>query len=87
MAVYVKNPRIYRKLKKAETENRVIYVSAPTGYGKSVTFQNYYKRKSYLALSGRTGKLPDMPKIESVRQSVVLFDDMLLELFFLFLHK
>lgn len=75
MAVYVKNPRIYRKLKQAETENRVIYVSAPTGYGKSVTFQNYYKRKPYLALSGRSGKLPDMPKIESIRQSVVLFDD------------
>lgn len=75
MAVYVKIPKIYKKFKQAETENRVIYVSAPTGYGKSVAFQNYYKRKSYLAMSGRAGKLPDMPKIEGVRQSVVLFDD------------
>ncbi len=75
MAVYVKIPRIYKKLKQAENENRVIYVSAPTGYGKSTAFQNYYKRKPYLALSARTGKLPDMPKIDSVRQSVVLFDD------------
>lgn len=75
MAVYVKIPGIYKKLKQAETENRVIYVSAPTGYGKSAAFQNYYKRKPYLALSGREGKLPEMPKIESVRQSVVLFDD------------
>ena len=75
MAVYVKNPRIYKKLKQAESENKVLYVCAPAGYGKSAAFQNYYKRKAYLALSGRSGRLPDMPQIEKVRQSVVLFDD------------
>lgn len=75
MAVYLKIDAIYNKLKKAEEENRILFVSAPCGYGKSAAFEYYYRRKSYFKTSGRSGILNEMPSIESIRQSVVLFDD------------
>ncbi len=75
MAVYIKNSRIYNKFKEAETENRVLFISAPCGYGKSAAFQYYYRRKPFLKLCGRSGKFEEMPAIDSIRQSVVLFDD------------
>ena len=74
MAVYVKVPGIYKKFKQAETENRVLFISAPTGYGKSAAFHYYYRRKPSLILNGRTGRLDRMPKPESIRQSVIVFD-------------
>lgn len=78
MAVYIKITGIYNKFKQAEKENRVLFISAPCGYGKSAAFSYYYRRKPYLQISGRNGSLDKMPLIDSIRQSVVLVDDICL---------
>lgn len=75
MAVYIKITGIYNKFKQAEKENRVLFVSAPCGYGKSAAFEYYYRRKPCFQTSGRSGSLSKMPPIDTIRQSVVLFDD------------
>lgn len=75
VAVYLKINTIYNKFKKAEEENKVLFISAPCGYGKSAAFEYYYRRKPYFQMSGRSGSLDKMPSIDSIRQSVVLFDD------------
>lgn len=75
MSEYVKVPEIYKKLKQAESENRVLFISAPTGFGKNAAFNYYYRRKPHLILSGQSGRLEKMPAPSSIRQGVILFDD------------
>lgn len=74
MAVYIKVPPIHKKLKQAEEENRVLFISAPSGFGKSAAIHYYYRRKPYLLIGGWTGELEEMPPIASIRQSVVIFE-------------
>lgn len=78
MAVYVKVPGIYKKLKQAETEHKVLFIGAPTGFGKNAAFNYYYRRKPHLILSGQSGRLENMPELSSIRQGVILFDDVCL---------
>lgn len=75
VAVYLKIERIYKKLKQAEEENKILFITAPCGYGKSAAFEYYYRRKPCFRTSGRSGSLDKMPPIDTIRQGVVLFDD------------
>ncbi len=75
MAVYLKIASIYKKFKLAEEQNKILFITAPCGYGKSAAFEYYYRRKPYFQTSGRNGSLSHMPPIDTIRQSVVLFDD------------
>lgn len=75
MAVYLKSMNIFKKFRQAEEENKILFVSAPCGYGKSAAFAYYYRRRPYFSTSGRSGVLDKMPPIDSIRQSVILLDD------------
>lgn len=75
MAVYLKIASVYNKFKQAEEENKILFITAPCGYGKSAAFEYYYRRKPCFRTSGRSGSLDKMPPIDLIRQGVVLFDD------------
>lgn len=75
MAIYLKSTNIMKKFKQAEEENRILFISAPCGYGKSAAFEYYYRRRPYFITSGRNGLLDKMPPIDTIRQSVILIDD------------
>lgn len=72
---YIKIPGIFKKLKKAEAENAILYIHALGGYGKTAAVKYYLRRKSHLFLSGLNGMLENMPEINSIKQSVVVIDD------------
>lgn len=74
-AVYIKVPAVYKKIKDAENEKRVIYISGAVGYGKTAAVEYYYRRKSYLLLSGVEGYLDEMPNPQNLKAEVVIFDD------------
>jgi LuxR family maltose regulon positive regulatory protein len=73
---YVRIPKIHKKTKQAEEEFRSIYISGATGYGKTASVKYYFRHKALLELSGKTGELPEKPEIKSIRQGIVLIDDL-----------
>ena len=72
---YISVPKVYKKLKKAESLFIPVIMMAPTGWGKSAAIENYYKRKNYLTLYCKDGRLDDKPDIWEIRQSVVVIED------------
>lgn len=71
---YVKKSEAFRKMKLAEDEYRPVIILAHAGWGKTALVENYFKRRSFLLLSGDEGKLDKMPQIEKIRQGVVVVD-------------
>ena len=72
---YIKIPAVTEKLKLAENKFSPVWISAPTGFGKTAAVMDYYAFKSILCLSGIKGKLDQMPEFSKIRQSVVFVDD------------
>jgi LuxR family maltose regulon positive regulatory protein len=72
---YIKVPKAYDKLKRAEKDFRPIYISAVAGWGKSAAVKYYYKNKHVLVLSGNSGTLSDMPDVDTIRCTTVIIDD------------
>ena len=72
---YIRIPSAQKKLKLADAEGLPVYVSAPTGWGKTVLLRNYYQRRSAIFLSGISGRLSDTPDPKSNSENVFIIDD------------
>lgn len=72
---YIKVPAIYKKLKMAEESGCPVYLSAPVGYGKTSALRYYYRKKSILWLNGEEGILKEQPSPETIKQQIVVIDD------------
>lgn len=72
---YIKIPAVTEKLKLAEAKFAPVWISAPTGYGKTAAVNDYYAFKSILCLTGISGRLDQMPEFSKIRQSIVFVDD------------
>ena len=72
---YIKINAVYEKLKKAETDFRPVVLMAPTGFGKTAAVKYYYRRKTALWLTCKSGSLNEKPEISKIRQSIVVIDD------------
>ena len=72
---YIRIPSAQKKLKLADAEGLPVYVSAPTGWGKTVLLRNYYQRRSAIFLSGINGRLSDTPDPKSNSENVFIIDD------------
>ena len=73
---YIRIPAVYEKLKKAEETYRPVLISAPCGQGKTAALMYYYRRKNPLVISCHSGSIRDFPDISSIRQSIVILDDL-----------
>jgi len=73
--IYIKIPAIYKKLKTAEVNGCLLYLSAPVGYGKTSALRYYYRNKSAKWMSGDGGMLSEQPKPDTIKQQVVIIDD------------
>ncbi len=73
---YIKIPKVYKKLKRAEDIFAPVIMTAAAGWGKSAAISYYYRRKNPLVLYAREGVLNEMPKPDSFRSSVVIIEDM-----------
>ncbi len=73
---YIKIPKVYDKLKKAEELFSPVIMTAGTGWGKSAAVEYYYRRKATLTLTCRNGNITEMPSPDSFRISVVIIEDM-----------
>ena len=73
---YVKIPKVYEKLKRAEEFFVPVIMTAATGWGKSAAADYYYRRKKHLTLYCKNGKLSDMPSPEGVPAGVVIVEDL-----------
>lgn len=73
--IYIKIPAIYKKLKTAEDSGCPLYLSAPVGYGKTSALRYYYRKKSAMWLSGEKGMLSEQPSPDTIKQQVVIIDD------------
>ncbi|MDD3252809.1 MAG: LuxR C-terminal-related transcriptional regulator [Lachnospiraceae bacterium] len=72
---FIKVPILFQKLKQAEEEHCLLYIKALGGYGKSTAVQHYLRSKSHLTISGAEGFFDTMPPPETIRQGVVVIDD------------
>jgi hypothetical protein len=63
---YIKVPKAYDKLKRAEKDFRPVYISAEAGWGKSAAVKYYYENKPVLVLNGDSGTLSDMPDMKDL---------------------
>ncbi|MCR4745625.1 MAG: LuxR C-terminal-related transcriptional regulator [Lachnospiraceae bacterium] len=73
---YIKLPRLYEKLRKAESFYSPVIMTAATGWGKSAAVQYYYRRKKTFLLRCREGKLDRMPDLSSIRENIIIVEDM-----------
>lgn len=73
---YIKVPKVYEKLKKAEDFFVPVIMTAATGWGKSAAVEYYYRRKAPVVLACRGGNITKMPSPESFRGHVVVIEDM-----------
>ena len=71
---YVKKTDAIDKIKTAEENFRPVIILAHAGWGKTALVEYYFKRRSFLLLSGDEGKLNKMPEIDKIRQGVVVVD-------------
>lgn len=72
---YIKINRIYKKLSQAENEHLSIYVHAPSGYGKTVAVQYYYRNEPVFWLSGKEEYLKHMPEPNRISERTIIVDD------------
>ena len=73
---YIKIPKVYEKLKKAEEFFSPVIMTAASGWGKSAAVEYYYRRKNPLTLYCENGKLNEMPSPDTIRKSVVIIEDL-----------
>ena len=73
---YIKIPKVYTKLKKAEEFFAPVIMTAASGWGKSAAVEYYYRRKSPLVLYCDGGKFNEMPALDSFRNSIVVVENM-----------
>ena len=73
---YIKLPKVYEKLKKAEEFYAPVIMTASNGWGKSAAAENFYRRKNPLTLYCKDGNITEMPDPESFRASTVIIEDM-----------
>ncbi len=73
---YIRIPKVYEKLKKAEEFYAPVILTAAQGYGKSAAVEYYYRRKKPLILHCDGGNLSEMPSPDSFRGNVVIIEDM-----------
>ncbi len=73
---YIKIPKVYEKLKKAEEFFSPVIMTAASGWGKSAAIEYYYRRKKPLVLYCKNGKLNEEPAPDSFRSSIVIIEDM-----------
>ncbi|MCR5670907.1 MAG: LuxR C-terminal-related transcriptional regulator [Butyrivibrio sp.] len=73
---YIKVPKVYEKLKKAEEFFSPVIMTAGSGWGKTAAAEYYYRRKSPKILCCRDGNLTQMPSSDSFRTSVVIIEDL-----------
>ena len=75
---YIRLPKVYEKLKKAEEFYAPVIMTAASGYGKSAAANYYYRRKKPLIIkcSNKTGDLNAKPEIQTLRSSVVIVEDL-----------
>lgn len=72
---YIKVSAIYKKIRLAEEVEVPIYISGAVAYGKTAAVEYYYRKQAHFVLSGEAGYLTEMPKIEDIRQRVIVIDD------------
>ena len=72
---YVRLPAVMAKLDRAAQSFCPVIMLAPAGWGKTAAVRHYYRNKPALWLSGLSGRLSEAPPIQSIRQSVVIVDD------------
>lgn len=72
---FIKVPALFQKLKQAEEEHCLLYIKALGGYGKSTAVQHYLRNKPHLTISGVKGFFDTMPPPDTIRQPVVVIDD------------
>ena len=73
---YIKVPKVYEKLKKAEDFFVPVIMTAATGWGKSAAVEYYYRRKAPVVLACRGGNITKMPSPDLFRGHVVVIEDM-----------
>lgn len=73
---YIRVPRAYEKLKKAQETYQPVIFTAPCGQGKSAAVDYFYRRKKPLMLSARSGRIAGLDEVSSARQSIVVVDDL-----------
>ena len=73
---YIKIPKVYEKLKKAEDFYAPVIMTAATGWGKSAAAEYYYRRKNPCVLYCMDGGITDMPNPGTIRNNVVIIENM-----------
>src|SRR5574344_3136097 len=72
---YIKIAGIYKKIRKAESEQKTIYISGPVGYGKTTSVENYFSKKDHIILNGSEGFINMTPELSTLDGKVVIIDD------------
>lgn len=73
---YIKVPKVYEKLKKAEMLFSPIIMTAATGWGKSAACEYFYRRKNPLTLRCEDGHICGIPSYSEYKGSIVIIEDM-----------
>ena len=73
---YIRIPKVYEKLKKAEEFYSPVIMTAASGWGKSAAIEYYYRRKKPLILYCKNGKLNEEPAPGAFRSSLIIIEDM-----------
>ena len=73
---YIKIPKVYEKLKKAEQLFSPVIMTAATGWGKTAAATYFYRRKNPLILRCEDGNIRDRALLDDYRGSVVIIEDM-----------
>ncbi|MCR5626629.1 MAG: helix-turn-helix domain-containing protein [Lachnospiraceae bacterium] len=73
---YIKLPKVYEKLKKAEELFAPVIMTAGTGVGKTASCEYYFRRKNTLTLICHRGKMTDPPPVKTIRSGVVIVENM-----------
>ncbi|SDB31601.1 response regulator transcription factor [Eubacterium oxidoreducens] len=73
---YIKVPKVYEKLKKAEELYLPVFISAATCWGKSAAVEYYYRRKATRILRCINGAINEMPTVGKIRENIVVIEDM-----------
>jgi len=72
---FVPVPKILKKFKDAEKENRTLYVCAASGAGKTTAADYYYKNKEHICISCANGTFPETALTGLHDGSVIVIDD------------
>ena len=73
---YIKVPKVFEKLKKAEELYSPVIMMAGNGYGKSAAVDYFYRRKNPVVLRCKDGEILETPDVESIRGNVFIVEDM-----------